>query len=102
MKGTTGSPRMARSAALRATFVLTASLLAPAIGLVIGGCGAGEASGGRHPDQRPAARRARGGAPPDYRAALRGAPPPLAALYRHGDDLLDGGTAAYRSRLRAL
>jgi thiol-disulfide isomerase/thioredoxin len=78
---------MARSAALRATFVLTASLLAPAIGLAIGGCGAGEASGGGHPD---------------YRAALRGAPPPLAALYRHGDGILDGGTAAYRLRLHAL
>lgn len=41
-------------------------------------------------------------APPDYRAALRGAPATLAALYRQGDRLLAGGTAAYERRLGSL
>jgi thiol-disulfide isomerase/thioredoxin len=39
---------------------------------------------------------------PDYRAALRGAPPALASIYRQGDRLMPGGTAAYGARLRTL
>src|SRR5690348_13017070 len=87
MKGTTGSLRMARSDAVRAIFASVASCLALAAGLATSGCGSGDASAADHPE---------------FRAALRGAPAPLAALYRHGDALLDGGTAAYRERLRAL
>jgi thiol-disulfide isomerase/thioredoxin len=78
---------MARSAAPRAILASAASLLALAAALVASGCGSADAGAGTHPD---------------YRAALRGAPAPLAALYRRGDALLGGGTAAYRARLRSL
>lgn len=43
-----------------------------------------------------------GGSHPDYAKALAGAPAPLAALYKQGDDLLDGGTSAYEKRLAGL
>jgi cytochrome c biogenesis protein CcmG, thiol:disulfide interchange protein DsbE len=85
MKGTTGSPRMARSHPLCMSLALAALPLS-VTALAVGGCGA-DGEGGGHPD---------------YRAALRDAPPELAALYRKGDRLLGGGTAAYRSRLRSL
>jgi cytochrome c biogenesis protein CcmG, thiol:disulfide interchange protein DsbE len=87
MKGTTGSLRMARSEAVRAIFATVAALLALAAALLASGCGSGDAGAADHPD---------------YHAALHGAPRPLAALYRDGDALLDGGAAAYRERLRAL
>jgi thiol-disulfide isomerase/thioredoxin len=45
---------------------------------------------------------ARSGGHPDYRRALAGAPPPLARLYRQGDRLLPGGTAAFARRLADL
>jgi cytochrome c biogenesis protein CcmG, thiol:disulfide interchange protein DsbE len=44
----------------------------------------------------------RGGAPPNYAKALAGAPPPLAALYRQGNELLPGGLDAYERRIAAL
>ncbi|MGH2992242.1 MAG: TlpA family protein disulfide reductase [Solirubrobacterales bacterium] len=40
--------------------------------------------------------------PPVSEAALKGAPPKLAALHEQGDELLDGGTEAFESRLREL
>ncbi len=43
-----------------------------------------------------------GGAHPDYAKALAGSPPPLAALHKQADDLLDGGTGAYEERLADL
>lgn len=43
-----------------------------------------------------------GGPHPDYAKALAGAPPPLAALYRQGNELLDGGTSAYEKRIAGL
>jgi cytochrome c biogenesis protein CcmG, thiol:disulfide interchange protein DsbE len=85
MKGTTASARMDATAPSRARSGGVALLLA----LVVGACG----NAGSNHETAPH---------PDYRAALRGAPPPLAALYRQGDRLLGGGTAAYESRLRAL
>jgi thiol-disulfide isomerase/thioredoxin len=42
------------------------------------------------------------GSHPDYAKALAGAPPPLAALYEQGNDLLPGGKDAYEKRLAAL
>lgn len=42
------------------------------------------------------------GSHPDYGQALAGAPPPLAALHKQGDELLDGGTDAYENRLASL
>ena len=43
-----------------------------------------------------------GGGHPDYKTALAGAPAPLAALYAQADELLPGGTAAFRHRIAAL
>jgi thiol-disulfide isomerase/thioredoxin len=43
-----------------------------------------------------------GGNPPDYAKALAGAPPPLAALYKQGNELLSGGTDAYEKRIEEL
>lgn len=53
------------------------------------GCGGGE--GGDY-----------GGAHPDYAKALAGSPPPLAALHKQGNQLLDGGTSAYEKRIADL
>ena len=39
---------------------------------------------------------------PDYQEALRGAPPPLAALYEEGNELLEGGAPAFAARLEEL
>jgi cytochrome c biogenesis protein CcmG, thiol:disulfide interchange protein DsbE len=61
-----------------------------AIILLAAGCGSRE-SGGDY-----------GGAHPDYGKALAGSPPPLAALYRQGNALLDGGRDAYEKRIAAL
>lgn len=62
-----------------AVFLVAAALLAA-------GCGSSEGSGDH----------------PNYAKALAGAPPPLAALYEQGDELLDGGVQAYERRLRSL
>ena len=43
-----------------------------------------------------------GGGHPDYAKALAGAPAPLAALHRQGNDLLGGGRAAYEKRIESL
>ena len=43
-----------------------------------------------------------GGSHPNYAKALAGAPAPLAALYKQGGRLLDGGTSAYEERLADL
>jgi cytochrome c biogenesis protein CcmG, thiol:disulfide interchange protein DsbE len=43
-----------------------------------------------------------GGRHPDYARALAGAPAPLAALHAEANQLLPGGTAAFRRRLAAL
>lgn len=59
-----------------------------AAGLVAVGCGS---SGGEY-----------GGQHPDYATALAGAPAPLAALYKEGDQLLPGGSSAFEQRLAAL
>lgn len=58
---------------------------------VLLGAGCGGSEGGDY-----------GGAHPDYAKALAGAPAPLAALYKQGDELLDGGTDAYEKRLAGL
>lgn len=42
------------------------------------------------------------GTHPDYARALSGAPAPLAALYKQGNELLPGGTAAFDKRLEGL
>jgi thiol-disulfide isomerase/thioredoxin len=43
-----------------------------------------------------------GGPHPDYAKALAGSPPPLAALHKQANKLLDGGTDAYEKRIEAL
>jgi cytochrome c biogenesis protein CcmG, thiol:disulfide interchange protein DsbE len=43
-----------------------------------------------------------GGQHPDYEKALAGSPPPLAALHKQADQLLDGGVDAYEQRIAAL
>lgn len=63
-------------------------LLLLLLALAIGGCGSSqEENGGGHPD---------------YSKALAGAPAPLAALYRQGNELLPGGVDAYEKRIAAL
>jgi cytochrome c biogenesis protein CcmG, thiol:disulfide interchange protein DsbE len=64
------------------------SLTAIALALVAGGCGSSAASGD--------------GSHPDYEKALAGSPPPLAALYKQGNDLLPGGEAAFEKRIAGL
>lgn len=61
-----------------------------AVAGLVAGCGSGE-SGGDY-----------GGKHPDYGKALAGAPAPLAALYRQGNQLLDGGQDAYEARIASL
>lgn len=56
------------------------------VALLGAGCGASEGDGSH----------------PDYAKALAGAPRPLASLYSQGNELLDGGQAAYERRLRSL
>ena len=69
-------------------FALAVATVAVAA-LVAGGCGSSQAGdyGGEHPD---------------YAKALAGSPPPLAALHGQANELLPGGSDAYRSRLKAL
>jgi thiol-disulfide isomerase/thioredoxin len=43
-----------------------------------------------------------GGPPPDYAKALAGSPPPLAALHKQANELLDGGASAYEKRIADL
>jgi thiol-disulfide isomerase/thioredoxin len=56
--------------------------------LFVNGCGGsgGGDYGGSHPDYKPLAQ----------------APPPLSALYKQGNELLNGGTAAYEKRIAGL
>jgi cytochrome c biogenesis protein CcmG/thiol:disulfide interchange protein DsbE len=68
-------------AALAALFALAA--------LTVAGCGE-DGDGGES------------GSAPDYERALRGAPPPLAALYERGDVLVKGGTEAFAQQLEEL
>lgn len=42
------------------------------------------------------------GPPPNYAKALAGAPAPLAALYKQGNELLPGGADAYEQRIEQL
>ncbi|MET0306517.1 MAG: TlpA disulfide reductase family protein [Solirubrobacterales bacterium] len=63
-------------------------LLLLLLAVAIGGCGSSQ-------DEN-------GGGHPDYSKALAGAPPPLAALYRQGNELLPGGVDAYEERVAAL
>ncbi|HEX5990260.1 MAG TPA: TlpA disulfide reductase family protein [Solirubrobacterales bacterium] len=58
---------------------------------VLLGSGCGDSGGGDY-----------GGSHPDYAKALAGAPAPLDALYKQGNDLLGGGTAAYEKRIAGL
>ena len=64
-------------------------VLAALAALALAGCGSGGSGdyGGQHPD---------------YGKALAGAPEPLAALYRQGNELLGGGQDAYEKRIAAL
>lgn len=58
---------------------------------VLVGSGCGGSEGGDY-----------GGPHPDYAKALAGSPPPLAALHKQANKLLDGGTDAYEKRIEAL
>jgi cytochrome c biogenesis protein CcmG, thiol:disulfide interchange protein DsbE len=66
------------------------ALCALALAILLGG-GCGSSESGDY-----------GGSHPNYAKALAGAPAPLAALYKQGNDLLDGGTAAYENRVAQL
>jgi cytochrome c biogenesis protein CcmG, thiol:disulfide interchange protein DsbE len=68
------------------------SVLAALSLLALAGAGCGSSSSGQD----------YGGQHPDYKTALAGSPPPLAALHKQADQLLDGGTDAYEARLAAL
>ena len=63
-------------------------LMSVAAGLIASGCGT---SGGDY-----------GGEHPDYAKALAGAPAPLAALYKQGNELLAGGDEAFDERVASL
>ncbi len=76
------SARYRRSTAV---IPLLAALAAMALGAT--GCGSSEGDEGK---------------PPDYAKALAGAPPPLAALYEQGNELLSGGLDAYERRIASL
>jgi cytochrome c biogenesis protein CcmG, thiol:disulfide interchange protein DsbE len=69
--------------------------LLPGLGVlllaILLGSGCGGPSGGDY-----------GGSHPDYTRALAGAPAPLAALYKQGNELLPGGTDAYEKRIAQL
>jgi len=71
---------------LRPLFVVGALALTVLLG---SGCGGSE--GGDY-----------GGPHPDYAKALAGAPAPLAAIYKQGNDLLEGGLGAYEKRIAGL
>lgn len=68
---------------------MRAVAVAVALVMLAAGCGSSEGGSGSS------------GAP-DYDEALAGAPPPLAAIHKQGNELLDGGVEAYRSRLADL
>jgi cytochrome c biogenesis protein CcmG, thiol:disulfide interchange protein DsbE len=74
------------SARVRPLLALAALLLAA---LLAGGCGSSEGgdSGSSHPN---------------YAKALAGAPAPLAALHKQGNELLPGGAEAYEKRIDDL
>jgi cytochrome c biogenesis protein CcmG/thiol:disulfide interchange protein DsbE len=90
---TPGGPNVGRIVIIELTVVGlnarigVAALLA--LALLAAGCGSGQ--GGDY-----------GGQHPDYDKALAGSPPPLAALYRQGNELLGGGQDAYEKRIAAL
>jgi cytochrome c biogenesis protein CcmG/thiol:disulfide interchange protein DsbE len=63
-------------------------LLLLVLAVAIGGCGSSQ-------DEN-------GDGHPDYSKALAGAPAPLAALYRQGNELLPGDVVAYEERIAAL
>jgi thiol-disulfide isomerase/thioredoxin len=68
-------------------------LLALGALLLVGltGAGCGSSDGGDY-----------GGPHPDYAKALAGSPPPLAALHKQANDLLEGGSDAYEERIADL
>lgn len=68
---------------------LALTLAAAAVAALSAGCGSSQTGdyGGQHPD---------------YARALAGSPAPLAALHGQANELLSGGSDAYRSRLQAL
>jgi thiol-disulfide isomerase/thioredoxin len=74
------------SARLRPPAALAVLALAILLGGGCGGSGGGEFDGSH----------------PDYAQALAGSPPPLAALHKQGDELLDGGKDAYEEQIAAL
>lgn len=74
------------SARLRPLLALPTLALAILLGSGCGGSGNGEFDGSH----------------PDYAKALAGSPPPLAALHKQGNELLDGGKDAYEKRIAAL
>jgi cytochrome c biogenesis protein CcmG/thiol:disulfide interchange protein DsbE len=74
------------STRFRPLLALSALLLAA---LLYSGCGSSEESGSGSP-------------PPNYAKALAGAPAPLAALYKQGNELLPGGIDAYEKRIEKL
>ncbi|MGK2956116.1 MAG: TlpA family protein disulfide reductase [Solirubrobacterales bacterium] len=68
---------------------LFAGVLAVLCGLLIVACGQGDSS-------------ETGSPPPDYAKKLAGSPPPLAALHKQGNEILEGGEPAFDSRLGEL
>jgi cytochrome c biogenesis protein CcmG/thiol:disulfide interchange protein DsbE len=70
----------------RPLLVLAALALAA---FLCSGCGSSDDEGSGNP-------------PPDYAKALAGAPPPLAALYKQGNELLPGESEAYEERIAEL
>jgi cytochrome c biogenesis protein CcmG/thiol:disulfide interchange protein DsbE len=73
---------------LRQTLPIVVAINA-VLALAAAGCGSSTAGnyGGKHPD---------------YETALAGSPPPLAALHRQANRLLDGGVDAYEGRIAGL
>lgn len=59
------------------------------VALLASGCGSSASESGN-------------GSHPNYTKDLAGSPPPLAALYKQGNQLLDGGQEAFEKRLAAL
>ncbi|MBK5233506.1 MAG: TlpA family protein disulfide reductase [Thermoleophilia bacterium] len=68
---------------------LAAALIASICAFALIACGSGDSSDSGAP-------------PPDYAKKLAGSPPPLAALHKQGDEVLDGGKEAFDSRIDEL
>ncbi len=68
---------------------LAVALIGLICAIALAACGSGDSGGGGSP-------------PPDYAAKLAGSPPPLAALHKQENQVLEGGKDAFEARIGEL